>query len=86
MVRTSLFVFSVAAAVAAAASAEITRTRVENFAVEPGSRIEVKIDGGPIKVKVGEPGQVRVELVQTVRTSSEEEGDKRIAATGTMIE
>lgn len=81
MFKQFLLALTLVLATTATASASITRTRVENFLVEPGTHIEVKINGGPIIVKVGPPGQVHIELIQTVGTDSEKVADNLIAKT-----
>jgi len=68
------------------ASANVTHTRNEDFSVEPGARIEVKINGGPIDVKIGTSDKVHVELVQTAQTGSEKEADEWIASDKSIIE
>jgi hypothetical protein len=66
--------------------ANITRTRIENFTVEPGAPIDVKINGGSINVKIGAPGQVHVELIEVAHTSSEKDADEMIAKAQAVIE
>jgi DUF4097 and DUF4098 domain-containing protein YvlB len=68
------------------ASASITRTRVENFSVESGAQIKVRVNGGAINVRIGSPGQVHVELKQVAGTNSEKEADDLIAEAGPIIE
>jgi len=72
--------------ISANAGANITRTRVETFTVEPGARIDVKISGGSINVKLGTTSQVRVELIEVAKTNSETEADELIVKTKPIIE
>ncbi len=68
------------------ASASITRTHVEDYSVEPGANVEVKIGGGPISVKVGSSGKVHVELIAVVNADSANEADELIAKAQPTIE
>lgn len=86
MVKKILLCFALALAVTANASANITRTRVENFTVEPGAHIDVKMNGGSINVKIGDVGQVHVELIEVARTNSEKEADELIGNSPPIIE
>lgn len=66
--------------------ANVTRVRVEDFSIEPGALVDVKINGGSIGVKVVPGGSVHVELVQVADTNSEKEADEMIAKAHPVIE
>jgi len=68
------------------ASANTTRNRVEDFSVDPGAHVDVKVSGSSINVKVGTEGKVHVELRQTARTNSEKEADEWIARVNPVVE
>jgi hypothetical protein len=86
MFHKSLLAAALLLGIALNATADVTRIRTEDFSVEPGVLINVKINGGPIAVKVGATGQVHVELVQVARTGSEKEADELIARAEPTIE
>jgi len=86
MLNKSLLALGLSLCVSLSACANVTRTRAEDLSVEPGALIEVKINGGPINVKVGSSDKVHVELVQVAQTNSEKEADEWIARDKSIIE
>jgi len=86
MITKSLVAVALLFAVSLNALANVTRVRVENFSVEPGAKINVKVNGGSIGLKIGPPGQVHVEMVQVADTDSEQEADEMIAKAQPIIE
>jgi hypothetical protein len=68
------------------ASANITRTRVEDFTVEPSAQVRVRVNGGAINVRIGPPGQVHLELKEITNTNSEKEADDLIAEAKLVVE
>ena len=86
MFNKSLLAVTLVLAITVTASASITRTRVENFTVDPGAHIDVKINGGSINVKIGASGQVRVEVIEVAKTDSETEADEMISKSPPIIE
>ncbi|HEX2584032.1 MAG TPA: DUF4097 family beta strand repeat-containing protein [Steroidobacteraceae bacterium] len=68
------------------ASANVTRNRVEDFSVESGAHVDIKISGGAINVKVGTEGKVHIELHQTARTNSDKEAEEWIARVNPVVE
>jgi len=81
-----LLMLALLCAISSNASADIKRVRVENFSVEPGTPIRVKIDGGSIKVNIDPTAQVHIELTQVADTDSEKEADEMIAKAQAVIE
>lgn len=82
----SLLTLGLALTIAANASANITRTRVEDFSVQPGAHVQVKISGGPIDVRVGAAGKVHIELIAVANVDSGKEIDGLIAKAQSIIE
>jgi hypothetical protein len=66
---------SVSACVSIDMPEAVERTMTRTFAVRPNSQLRVNIQGGSISTQSGEPGSIRVELVERVRAKSERQMD-----------
>jgi hypothetical protein len=53
----------------------VERTMSRTFTVRPGSQLRVNIRGGSISTQPGDPGSIRVDLVERVRAKSEQQMD-----------
>lgn len=53
----------------------VERTMSRSFTVRPHGQLRVNIRGGSISTQTGEPGSIKVELVERVRAKSEQQMD-----------
>lgn len=53
----------------------VERAMSRTFAVRPNSQLRVNIRGGSISTQTGEPGSIRVELIERVHARSEQQMD-----------
>jgi len=84
MTLARLSVFAMALPMTACLSLDLTdgveRTETRGFTVPPQSHVRVNLHTGSISTTTGEPGRVRVELVERVPASSEPRMDALLAA------